>query len=161
MNYLSSLYENVLTDSASLTQAETPKNKMPNNLPRIQKTDASNVTVKMPFSDSAKWEKITTSLNLLVIKLSKSNFKSQMIQDTIMSYNAQHKDDWNFDNFHEFLSRIDSSQENMRSLIRRIVQLVVELPRILNHDLVYKYFENFLRNIFHIIIKFNSIITIP
>jgi len=133
-NYLNSLHEDVLVKSISISPAEKPQENIPRQ--RVQHIDASNMFVVMPFSDSAKWENITKNLQLLEIKLFKANFKSYMIQDTIMSYNTQQKNFWNFDNLHALLSQLDFKQENMRNLIRKIVQLVIELPSLLPHQIV-------------------------
>ena len=64
--------------------------------------------IEMPFTDKIRWQEIKNSLIHLSKKLRNTSSKSIIIEETIMSYNTQFYDHWNFKNFHQCFQNLEN-----------------------------------------------------
>ena len=89
--------------------------------------------VQLPFYDSTRWTKIYHNLSELHKTIETSQgFNMILIEKTIMTYNAEYINDWNFALLFELVERFDPNDINVKEFMLNLVNLALDLPSLMS-----------------------------
>ena len=89
--------------------------------------------VQLPFYDSARWTTIYHNLSELHKAIETSHdFSLILIEKTIMSYNEDFRNDWNFALLFELVERFDPNDINVKEFMLNLINLALDLPSLMS-----------------------------
>jgi poly(ADP-ribose) glycohydrolase len=89
--------------------------------------------IEMPFQDISRWKEIKNNLIYLSKKLRNTSSNSKLIEETIMSYNTEFVNNWNFKNFHECLQNLENFIQNV---LPKLIELVIQTTSLFNEPIL-------------------------
>ena len=91
--------------------------------------------VQLPYYDSARWGVIYESLSALHNSIQASfDFDMNLIEKTIISYNSDFKNEWNFSILFELIERYNPKDKNAKEFMLNLINLALDLPSLMSGE---------------------------
>jgi len=88
--------------------------------------------VQLPYYDQDRWALIYHHLETLHINISHNDgLDLSLIEKTIMSYNSEFINDWNFSILFEFIEGLDPNYTKIKDFILELINLTLDLPKLM------------------------------